>query len=117
MSTFIQVIMMWWSIYWPSVKAIAYNELTKVDAEGKLIHHQLITDSIAYAKSKTGDFAGVDVKEVAVEAATVKLAHRIAPYLTGYSHVQTNPKYSFDAQKTLSNALRKFPHKFRQYSF
>ncbi|KAI0509370.1 putative transaldolase [Xylaria bambusicola] len=89
-----------------SNQAIAYNELTKTDVEDNLINQRLITDSIAYAKSKTNDFADVDVKEVAVEAATVKLAHSIAPYLTGYSHVQTNPKYSFDTQKTLANALR-----------
>ncbi|KAI1303496.1 transaldolase [Xylaria venustula] len=89
-----------------SNQAIAYGELTKTDAEGKLIHDQLIADSIAYAKSKTSKFVGVNVEEVAVEAMTVKLAHDIAPYLTGYSHVQTNPKYSFDTQKTLDNARR-----------
>ncbi|KAI0965459.1 transaldolase [Xylaria arbuscula] len=89
-----------------SNQAIAYGELTKIDAEGKLIHDQLIADSIAYAKSKTSSFVGVNIKEVAVEAMTVKLAHDIAPYLTGYSHVQTNPKYSFDTRRTLENARR-----------
>ncbi|KAI0434456.1 transaldolase [Xylaria sp. FL1042] len=89
-----------------SNQAIAHNELAKTDAEGKLINHQLIVESIAYAKSRRDEFADVDVKEVAVEAMTVKLAHRIAPYRTGYSHVQTNPKYSLDKEKTLANARR-----------
>ncbi|KAI0195425.1 transaldolase [Astrocystis sublimbata] len=89
-----------------SNQAISYNELSKTDAEGKLIHHQLIVDSITYAKSKTSDFHDVDIEEIAVEAMTVKLAHRIAPYLTGFSHLQTNPKYSFDTKKTIANARR-----------
>ncbi|KAI1273987.1 transaldolase [Xylaria sp. FL0933] len=89
-----------------SNQAIAHNELSKTHADGKLVNHQLIVDSIAYAKSKTDDYADVDIKEVAAEAMTVKLAHRIAPYRTGYSHVQTNPKYSSDKEKTLANARR-----------
>ncbi|RYC58194.1 hypothetical protein CHU98_g8029 [Xylaria longipes] len=89
-----------------SNQAIVHNELSKTDAEGKLINHQLILDSIAYSKSKTSEFPDTGVTEVAVEAMTVKLAHRIAPYLTGYSHFQTNPKYSFDTQRTVSNARR-----------
>ncbi|KAI8626883.1 transaldolase [Xylariaceae sp. FL1651] len=89
-----------------SNQAIAYNELSKVDAEGKHVHHQLIVDSIAYAKSRMSVFLNTNVEEVAVEAMTVKLAHRIAPYLTGYSHLQTNPKYSFNTQRTVSNARR-----------
>ncbi|KAI1737874.1 putative transaldolase [Xylaria scruposa] len=89
-----------------SNQAIAHNELSKTDAEGQLINHQLIVDSIAYAKSKTSEFPDANVREIAVEAMTVKLAHRIAPYLTGYSHLQTNPKYSFDMQKTTANAKR-----------
>ncbi|KAI3334159.1 transaldolase [Ustulina deusta] len=89
-----------------SNQAIAHNELIKTDAEGKPINHQVIEDSIAYARSKTSEFVNVNAKEVAVEAMMVKLAHRIAPYRTGYSHVQTNPKYSFDTQKTLANARR-----------
>ncbi|TRX98055.1 hypothetical protein FHL15_001265 [Xylaria flabelliformis] len=96
-----------------SNQAIAHNELSKTDAEGKLINHQLIVDSIAYAKSKTTEFPNADVREIAVEAMTVKLAHRIAPYLTGYSHLQTNPKYSFDMQKTTANAQSEFSQQAR----
>ncbi|KAI0437715.1 transaldolase [Xylaria telfairii] len=89
-----------------SNQAIAHNELSKTDAAGKLIYHELIVDSIAYAKSKTSEFPNTNVGEVAVEAMSVKLAHRIAPYLTGYSHLQTNPKYSFSTEKTIANAQR-----------
>ncbi|KAI1751948.1 transaldolase [Xylaria castorea] len=89
-----------------SNQAIAHNELSKTDDGGKLINHQLIVDSITYAKSQTSKFPNTDLREIAVEAMTVKLAHRIAPYLTGYSHLQTNPKYSFDTQKTIVNAQR-----------
>ncbi|KAJ8114103.1 hypothetical protein ONZ43_g4987 [Nemania bipapillata] len=51
-------------------------------------------------------FPNANLVEVIVEAAMVKLAHRMAPHLTGYSHLQTNPKYSFDTKRTLSNARR-----------
>lgn len=36
----------------------------------------------------------------------VKLALRIVPYLKGYSHIQTNPKYAYDKQKTVENGKR-----------
>jgi len=36
----------------------------------------------------------------------IKLALRIVPYLTGYSHIQTNPKYSYDVERTVQNARR-----------
>ncbi|KAI0466969.1 putative transaldolase [Xylaria cf. heliscus] len=89
-----------------SNQAIVHNELSKTDAEGKLINGQLITDSIAYSNSKTSKFPNININEVVVEAISVKLAHRIAPYRMGYSHLQTNPKYSFDTQKTVANARR-----------
>lgn len=37
----------------------------------------------------------------------VKLALRIVPHLKGYSHIQTNPKYSYSKQKTIENGQRK----------
>lgn len=44
----------------------------------------------------------------------VKLALRIVPYLSGYSHVQTNTKYSYDTERTVKNARREslFPALF-----
>lgn len=38
----------------------------------------------------------------------VKLQLLIAPNLTGYIHVQTNPKLAYSAEKTVENAERKF---------
>ncbi|KAI0450496.1 transaldolase [Xylaria acuta] len=66
-----------------SNQAIAHHELSKTDAGGKLINYQLIMDSIAYSKSKTSEFYDVHLREVA-----------------------TNPKDSFNTQKTVSNARR-----------
>lgn len=43
---------------------------------------------------------------LADRAKMVRLALRIVPHLTGYSHVQTNPRWSFDVQKTIKNAER-----------
>ncbi|KAI1499007.1 transaldolase [Biscogniauxia marginata] len=89
-----------------SNQAIAYHELVRVAADGSLVHAQLIKDSIDYAVSKASLYSGVDPAELAVETMMVKLALRIVPYLTGYSHIQTNPKYSYSKQKTVENAQR-----------
>ncbi|RYP34182.1 hypothetical protein DL767_004409 [Monosporascus sp. MG133] len=89
-----------------SNQAIAYHELIRVDGEGKQVHAQLIQDAIAFAAAKKQVYPEVDVAELAVEVMMVKLALRIVPHLTGYSHVQTNPKYSYSKQKTIENAQR-----------
>ncbi|KAI0170031.1 transaldolase [Pestalotiopsis sp. NC0098] len=89
-----------------SNQAIAYHELIRVDAEGRQVHDQLIKDAVLYAKSKQSTYPEVDEAEIAVECMMVKLALRIVPYLTGYSHIQTNPAYSYDTQKTAENARR-----------
>ncbi|KAI1856646.1 uncharacterized protein JN550_013753 [Neoarthrinium moseri] len=86
--------------------AIAYHELIRVDDKGDQVHSQLIKSSIEYASSKREAFAGVDVAEVAVECMMVKLALKIVPYLKGFSHIQTNPKYSYNTEKTIGNASR-----------
>ncbi len=39
----------------------------------------------------------------------VKLQLLIAPNVTGYVHVQTNPKLSFSTAGTINNAKRMFP--------
>lgn len=36
----------------------------------------------------------------------VRLALAIVPCLTGYSHIQTNPRWCFDKQRTIENAER-----------
>lgn len=53
-------------------------------------------------------YSGVSEAELAVEVMMVKLALRIVPCLTGYSHIQTNPKYSYDVERTVQNARREF---------
>ncbi|KAI1487385.1 transaldolase [Biscogniauxia mediterranea] len=89
-----------------SNQAIAYHELVRVDAGGSPVHAKLIKDSVDYAASKASQYPDVDHAELAVETMMVKLALRIVPYLTGYSHIQTNPKYSYSKQKTIENAQR-----------
>lgn len=89
-------------------KAIAYHELIREDGQGRQVHAQLIKDAAAYAKSKQSVYPEVDEAEIAVECMMVKLALKIVPHLKGYSHIQTNPKYSYDTQKTIENARRKY---------
>lgn len=88
-------------------QAIAYHELIRVDIDGNRIHDQLIKESIQYGKTKVHLYEGADDTEVAIECMMVKLALRIVPFLTGYSHIQTNPRYSYNTQKTIQNARRK----------
>lgn len=53
-------------------------------------------------------YSSVGEAELAVEVMMVKLALRIVPCLTGYSHIQTNPKYSYDVERTVQNARREY---------
>ncbi|KAI0893598.1 putative transaldolase [Annulohypoxylon nitens] len=89
-----------------SNQAIAYHELIRLGEDGKPLHAQLIQDAINFASSKSSTYSNVSVAELAVETMMVKLALRIVPYLKGYSHIQTNPKYSYDKQKTVENGKR-----------
>ncbi|KAI1098394.1 transaldolase [Jackrogersella minutella] len=89
-----------------SNQAIAYGELTRLGGDGKPVHAQLIQDAIEFASSKSSLYPGVTVAELAVETMMVKLALRIVPYLKGYSHIQTNPRYSYNKQKTVENGKR-----------
>lgn len=88
-------------------EAIAYHELIRVDADGNQIHAQLIQEAIDFASSKESTYANVTEAELAVDVMMVKLALKIVPYLKGYSHIQTNPKYSYDKQRTIENGKRK----------
>ncbi|KAK0387438.1 hypothetical protein NLU13_5750 [Sarocladium strictum] len=89
-----------------SNQAIAYGELSKKNSDGNLKYQQLILDSLAYAKSNASDFPEVNVVELAVEVATIKLAHLVAPYVTGYLHIQANPKYCYDKGLLIQNSRR-----------
>ncbi|KAI1324655.1 transaldolase [Xylariaceae sp. FL0255] len=89
-----------------SNQAIAYNELSRVNGEKKLVHQRLIKDAIFYATSHNSAYGGMNRWELAVEVMMIKLALRIVPYVTGYSHVQTNPNYAYSKQKTVENGRR-----------
>lgn len=89
-----------------SNQAIAYHELVRVDNGGRSIHAQIILDAVAIAEGLKQSFPGVTTEELAVEIMMVKLALRIVPYLKGYSHIQTNPKYAFSKEKTIDNGRR-----------
>ncbi|KAI2783897.1 putative transaldolase [Daldinia loculata] len=89
-----------------SNQAIAYHELIRLNEDGKPLHAELIEDAVDYASAKRSSYPDVAVAELAVETMMVKLALRIVPYLKGYSHIQTNPKYSYNKQKTIENAKR-----------
>ncbi|RAH71809.1 transaldolase [Aspergillus aculeatinus CBS 121060] len=83
-----------------SNQAIAFGELSKPE------HKDLITASVKEAIELSPKFPGPSVEELAVEIATIKLALKIAPHITGYIHIQTNPYYSYSTTKTFTNAWR-----------
>ncbi|KAE8152490.1 transaldolase [Aspergillus avenaceus] len=83
-----------------SNQAIAYGELSKPE------HGNLIASSISEAKNILFRFPGLSLEDLSVEIAMVKLALKIAPHIRGYVHIQTNPYYSYSAEKTTVNALR-----------
>lgn len=83
-----------------SNQAIALFELQKP------IHKSTVEESVALAKTLSTKFPEISVKELAVEIAMVKLQLAISYHVSGFVHVQTNPCYSFDSQKTIVNARR-----------
>ncbi|KAK7987104.1 hypothetical protein PG996_006295 [Apiospora saccharicola] len=89
-----------------SNQAIAYGELARLGADGGAHHAELISSAVTYAQSHQAQHGGVALAEFAVEVMMVKLALRIVPHLTGYSHIQTNPMYSYNKDKTIENAKR-----------
>lgn len=44
------------------------------------------------------------LEELAIEFMMVRLALDIVPSLSGFSHIQTNPRWSYNVQKTIKNA-------------
>lgn len=76
------------------------------------MHEQLIKDAVSFAAAKRQTYPNVDAAELAVEVMMVKLAIRMVPHLTGYSHIQANPKYSYSKQKTVENGERETLHTF-----
>ncbi|KAL6888028.1 hypothetical protein GGI43DRAFT_416946 [Trichoderma evansii] len=91
-----------------SNQAIAYFELSKLAAGGIGLHYEsLIKESIDQSMSSLGEIRGqVPLKEFVVEVMMVKLQLLIAPHVTGYLHVQTNPNLSYSQTGTVNNAKR-----------
>ncbi|PNP46096.1 hypothetical protein TGAMA5MH_02131 [Trichoderma gamsii] len=91
-----------------SNQAIAYFELNKPAANDiGLYHESLIRESIDQSMGNLGEIRGqVALKEFVVEVMMVKLQLLIAPHVTGYLHVQTNPKLSYSQTGTVNNAKR-----------
>ncbi|KAL4895967.1 hypothetical protein BDV59DRAFT_171751 [Aspergillus ambiguus] len=85
-----------------SNQAIAYGELSKPENTG------ILSASVSEARKllTSGRFTSITEAELAVEIATVKLALKIAPHISGHVHIQTNPYYSYSTEQTVVNALR-----------
>ena len=99
------------------LQAIAFNELQESQ------HEALLQDSIDMARRLAGDFDNISLTELAIEIAVclsllhidtdrlrgqmISLSLRMAPYVKGFVHVQTNPSYSYSTSKTIENARRK----------
>ncbi|KAJ5689385.1 hypothetical protein N7462_003777 [Penicillium macrosclerotiorum] len=83
-----------------SRQAIAFGELSKP------AQATVITTSLSDAEKLHSEYPSISVGELAVEIAMVRLAVTMASQIQGRVHVQTNPYYSYSAEKTVVNALR-----------
>ncbi|KAK3485571.1 uncharacterized protein B0T23DRAFT_326714 [Neurospora hispaniola] len=91
-------------------KAIVLAEITKLDANGKLIYQTLIDEIIPIAHWMFGNQTDATVEELASELLAVGLALRFIPHLNGFIHIQTNPKWCYSTEKTVKNAERIVAH-------
>ncbi|RAK80977.1 transaldolase [Aspergillus fijiensis CBS 313.89] len=70
-------------------------------------HKDLITASVKEAIELSPKFPGPASRNWPSRLQyTIKLALKIAPHITGYIHIQTNPYYSYSTTKTFTNAWR-----------
>ena len=99
------------------LQAIAFNELQESQ------HEALLQTSVDMARRLAGDLDSISLTELAVEVNVclsllhidanwlrgqmISLSLRMAPYLQGFVHVQTNPSYSYSTFKIIENARRK----------
>ncbi|KAL1305875.1 hypothetical protein AAFC00_004025 [Neodothiora populina] len=86
-----------------SNQAIAYGELSKPE------NASLVTEAIDAAKSWIHEYAAtgeVTFEQLATEIMMIKLSSRMAAYLTGFVHVQTNPYHAYSTERTVANAKR-----------
>ncbi|KAL7939277.1 hypothetical protein V8C35DRAFT_286211 [Trichoderma chlorosporum] len=90
-----------------SNQAIAFFELTKVSNGRTSLHHEAIIRESGRDATRLNEIRGrASLPEFMVEIMMVKLQLLIAPYITGYVHVQTNPKLSYSQSGTVENAQR-----------
>jgi hypothetical protein len=73
-----------------------------------LVHETLIKESIRDAHWMLAQQSDATLEELAVDFTMVRLALTIVPNLTGHSHIQTNPRWSYDMHKTIKNAESAF---------
>jgi len=83
-----------------SNQAIAYNELQKP------VHESKIDEAISMSRKLAQKYPDVPAQELAVEIVMVILQLEMSRHVTGFVHVQTNPYYSYDTDKTVKNARR-----------
>ncbi|ROW14211.1 hypothetical protein VPNG_04325 [Cytospora leucostoma] len=84
----------------------AFFELIKSGHDGTELHEKLIKESIRDAHWMLSQQPDSTLEELAVEFMMVRLALEMIPSLSGYSHIQTNPRWSYNSQKTIKNAER-----------
>ncbi|KAJ6437364.1 LOW QUALITY PROTEIN: reverse transcriptase domain protein [Purpureocillium lavendulum] len=98
-------------LYAKGLLAIAFFEISRPVSGGELLHHaDLIKEAIRDARSSLKHLQdGLTLEAFVVEILMVKLQLLIAPHVTGFVHVQTNPKLSFSATLTIRNAKRMSP--------
>ncbi|POR36815.1 Transaldolase [Tolypocladium paradoxum] len=91
-----------------SNQAIAFSELSRVGADGALLHHaELIETTISDARRNLKPLQdGLSFEEFTVEILMVKLQLLCVPNITGFVHVQTNPKLCYSTAATVKNAER-----------
>ncbi|KAL7906035.1 hypothetical protein GGI35DRAFT_458610 [Trichoderma velutinum] len=90
-----------------SNQAIAFFELTKVSNGGITLHHEALIRESERDAVRLNEIRGqTTLPEFMVEVMMVKLQLLIAPYITGYVHVQTNPKLSYSQTGMVENAQR-----------
>ncbi|KPM44578.1 hypothetical protein AK830_g1888 [Neonectria ditissima] len=89
-----------------SNQAIAFFELTKPLTGQTLLHHEaLIKEAASDARGSLKELQGSTAfEEFVVEILMAKLQLRTVPNVTGYVHIQTNPKLSYSTAATVANA-------------
>ncbi|KAK7424013.1 hypothetical protein QQZ08_008837 [Neonectria magnoliae] len=91
-----------------SNQAIAFFELTRPVTGQTLLHHEaLVKEAVSDARGALKAHQGnATFEEFVVEILMAKLQLKTVPNVTGYVHIQTNPKLSYSAAATVVNAER-----------